>query len=617
MNAVASLLVAVCVSVLCAVALAFGFSGLNPAIAMTSLGLGAAAGVFQFLHYRKNNTAAEGRPVGPWEWLVIVAYALFSLRAFCWIAFVADDQIKFLSPNNLGDLALHLTYINTLANGVPFWPEEPIFAGVKLHYPLGVDLLNSLMKLAGMDVYQGLVLVGLLSSLATGVALYQWGRGFAIAGFLFNGGLAGFEFFKTWRMVDFQAALAWKSIPLAMFVTQRGLLYAIPAGLVLLWSWRARFFPGKDAERGRPLAFWVEALLYATMPLFHFHTFVFLSFLLGSWMLWHLLTQWNNWRKNHPLLLVAVALLPATACVMLVAGGFQGSSAIHVAWDWMYRDQPQFATWAAGLGLPVLPATVAGHLACWAVNYGIFPLCVVALIVVLALGLEAPGTRRAAAFVFPSALIFLFSYFVMLAPWDWDNTKLMIWPYLAVLPFVWEQLLARRIFAVRATACIALFFSGFVTLFGGVDGGSKGFDLATRSEVDAVGAAVKDLPATAVFASFPTYNHPLLLNGRIVVAGYPGHLWSHGIDSSRQLNLLEILMNGEEGWREAARELHVRYIYWGDKEDARYPQSTLPWTRECLKVAEGSFGEIYDLDAKAKPAATSGEEKAAGNGGTE
>ena len=70
-----------------------------------------------------------------------------------------------------------------------------------------------------------------------------------MAGFLFNGGLAGFEFFQTHQFIDYQAErIAWKSIPLTMFVTQRGLLYAIPAGLLLLLHWRRKYFPSKPNE---------------------------------------------------------------------------------------------------------------------------------------------------------------------------------------------------------------------------------------------------------------------------------------------------------------------------------------------------------------------------------
>ena len=86
--------------------------------------------------------------------------------------------------------------------------------------------------------------MGLLASLATFYAFFRWGGTFAVAGFLFNGGIAGFQFFTILKFSDYQGGnkIAWKSIPLAMFVTQRGWLYAIPAGLVLLWHWREKFF---------------------------------------------------------------------------------------------------------------------------------------------------------------------------------------------------------------------------------------------------------------------------------------------------------------------------------------------------------------------------------------
>ena len=143
-----------------------------------------------------------------------------------------------------------------------------------------------------VDLTRGLIWTALLASLATFYIFYRWGGVFAIAGFLFNGGLAGFQFFKTHKFLDYQGVptIAWKSIPLAMFVTQRGLLYAIPAGLLLLWHWREKFFRASAQDRPRTgLPFWVELSLYASMPLFHLHTFMVLSvvlaflFIFGDW----------------------------------------------------------------------------------------------------------------------------------------------------------------------------------------------------------------------------------------------------------------------------------------------------------------------------------------------
>ena len=81
-----------------------------------------------------------------------------------------------------------------------------------------------------------------------------------------------------------------------------------------------------------------------------------------------------------------------------------------------------------------------------------------------------------------------------------------------------------------ALVCVALFASGFVTFFGGLAAGKNGFGIADRSELDNVGAVVKKLPADARYAGYPTWGHPVLLQGRKMVLGYPGHLWTQGFD---------------------------------------------------------------------------------------
>ncbi len=61
-----------------------------------------------------------------------------------------------------------------------------------------------------------------------------------------------------------------------MFVTQRGLLVAIPVGLLLLSTWREEWFRG-----GKPIIpRWAQWMLYATLPLFNLHAFLFASLVL-------------------------------------------------------------------------------------------------------------------------------------------------------------------------------------------------------------------------------------------------------------------------------------------------------------------------------------------------
>ncbi|MEP6821900.1 MAG: hypothetical protein ABI946_06070, partial [Chthoniobacterales bacterium] len=237
------------ISVVSALLLGMAESGLGRGVAFFATLLGVFFAVWAIL---ATNESSGSPPVvkrawsGVWFWILAGCFGFFAFRSFCWLVFIDGNQLKVQSPNNLGDLALHFTYIRNLASGVPLWPENPIYVFSHLRYPAGTDLFNSLLVLLGFDLLRGLIWAGLLGSLATFYALYRWGGSFGIAAFLFNGGAAGFQILQTWSFMDYQGdkSIAWKSLPLAMFVTQRGLLYALPAGLLLICQWRARYFQG-------------------------------------------------------------------------------------------------------------------------------------------------------------------------------------------------------------------------------------------------------------------------------------------------------------------------------------------------------------------------------------
>ena len=578
MNLVAAFLYAVSSSALLAMALAFFSGGLNPGIAGISLAFGSF--VASATMWRSRNEPAQARPPGAWEWAAITAYALVTARMFLWLVFRDGDAIKVLSPNNLGDLSLHLTYINHLAGGAPFWPENPIFTGGRLTYPIGVDLFNSLLSLLGVDLLRGLIWTGLAGSALTGVALWKWGRGFALFGFLANGGLFGFLIFSTGELADYQSQFAWKSFALALLATQRGLLFALPAGLALLCSWRSRWFAAGDGWRlSRP----GELLLYASLPLFHLHTFLFLSLLLGAWFVLHAPA------RRGLAQLVGAALVPASALVLLVTGMMRGASVLGFKAGWMWDDEP-FVQWCRDLFGE--PARQHAALLFWPMNFGVLPVLVVMLCVVL--WREKRAVWPAAA-VFPALGAFVLCCFVKFAPWEWDNTKIMVWSYLVVLPFLWTHLIARWPAWARGAACFALFFSGFISTLGGIDGTHRGHDIASREELDHVAAAVRGIPVTERFVGAPTYNHPLLLCGRKMALGYLGHVASHGLAWKEPSAKVDALMRGRGDWRALAEQLGCRYLFWGRYEQEAYPSSTEPWREAAALVALGDWGEIYDL----------------------
>src|SRR4051794_28188765 len=126
MKLVAPWLYAVSSAVCAAIIMGFVFGGLTPSLARISLGIGALAGAAGFWNARGSKWQRPN--FGAWEWAAILLFALFALRAFFWVVFFIGDEIQVLSPNNLGDLSLHVTYIRELAAGEPFWPDNPIYS---------------------------------------------------------------------------------------------------------------------------------------------------------------------------------------------------------------------------------------------------------------------------------------------------------------------------------------------------------------------------------------------------------------------------------------------------------------------------------------------------------
>ena len=619
----------------CGLLLGIMCRGLGTSTAVVSLTFGA---VLAFVAYLKTVDPYRGRDVlesesaqparsnfaqrYKWLWLCGLAacFTMFAVRSFCWLLYNDSNELKIQSPNNLGDLALHITYIRNFASGVALWPDNPIYVFSKLRYPAGTDLFNALLALVHVDLIQGLVWVGLLASMATFYAFWRWAGEFGIAGFLFNGGTIGFEFLSTFQFQDYQGdkTIAWKSIPLAMFVTQRGLLYAIPAGLLLLWHWREKFFRNNARERrAGPLPFWVELSLYASMPLFHVHTFLALSVVLfflfafecldGSRFIVELIrekgtagiqsifsdkTKWRDflgeiYERKHIAMLLGAAVVPATFFVWLITDHFRAGSVLEWYPGWVLHDKDN-----NDFARPFFEF--------WFVNFGIWIPLFLVLLGLVGWRIWKRGIPQKApeevVFLSAATAIFLFGLLVKTAPWEWDNLKIMIWAYFLALPLLWTHLIEQWSMPVRVALCIALFGSGFVSLFGGLAADRTGYGFANRGEIDGVWVATRTLPVKARFAGFPVYNHPLLLQGRKMVLGYPGHLWTQGFDYASVYETLGKLMNGDKDWRKLARSLRVRYIFWGREEKINYATSTRPWEQSAPEIASGTWGAIYDLE---------------------
>ena len=545
----AAILSGVSAAVVCSIPLAWlagGLNGMHGGVTWASLILGVVAAV---IVWRSIPAMPAPWVPSPWDGLMIAVFACASARAFFWLMYADGDAWKILSPNNLGDLSLHLSFIHWLAATTHWWPASPILAGDPLRYPLGSDLFNALLLDAGVPPVIGLIWCAVIGATLTGYALWRWGRSIAIAAFLFNGGCAGFLLLKASWGADPDVGCQWKNLFLTLFVTQRGFLFALPAGLLLLATWKEEGFV---KERKGLLTLPIQVFLLASLPLFSIHAALFL----GIAMVGVAVTVSQS--RERMMRLAFWAWPPMAFFGWLVTSGAGGPSAIHaLGWapGWMSDGTVGFWLWNFGIALPLS-----------------LLLCLVLL--------SKGSSREARAFVWPAAFVFILCMLVRFAPWPWDNMKLMLWSWLVIAPYLWSVLLEKRATILRVVVLVCLFGSGAVTLAAGLDG-RHGYELIKRSSLDGATSLFGGISSEAVIACAPEYNHPAIILGHPVLCGYEGHLWSHGLDYRKRWEALNGIMKGDPGWQGSARQLGVSYIYWSDLEAKRWPDSKLPWAKEA------------------------------------
>ncbi len=568
------------------------FGGLNPAIAGVSL-------AFSFLRARRfvramRNSLEWRAPEAIRSWsaieLALLSFVLFaSYKHFSWLlAYMPGATLKTMSTTNYGDLPLHLNFIRALASGIDFLPVNPIFALEPLRYPFGPDLYNALWECLGVQTSGHLFLTGIAATFASLVLLRELGGPWAMAAFFLAGGSV---------VADTPASVDWKSFFLAIWITQRGMLWALPMGVTLLLYLRSHLSNETRLPRKA-----VSGLgrMWGAFPLFHAHSFVIVSLLLFflTWRDFGIKRTrdffWRFFIENRAL---AWAVLPATFLINHTSAGFSKASIVHWRTLWLAPENGTTVDTLIWLwrnfGLPLTTLAVVGSLILFAKRFWLKD------------ELAQRPTRSSYDELIILLSFFIVFLFVMLAPWEWDNIKVLLWPWLLIFALAGRSI--GRLATLRPAVpwsvitCVALtaaFSPGIVVIARSWVRPQEHATTMWTIEQLAYGEAVlMRVPKKAVFAAAPTPVHVLAYFGRVRALGYPGHLWSHAIDYRDTESALENLMNGTEGWVEAAKRLKVTHIYWGPEERSRWGVEPTPksWQSRLPLIAKAGNHEVYEF----------------------
>ncbi len=557
-------LIHIAVSTFSAMVLGLAAGRLNTAIAAVSLALGAAAGIAVWLRFKEDRGLFPDIKLVP---ALLYGFILFAgLEHFLYLLYYSQNGLRTLHANNFGDLSMHIQYIRYIAGGAHFWPDNPGFAGELIRYPLGMDIYNALWDILGVPAGSHLFLTGLAATIAAVSMLHRWMGWWGVGAFFLNGGLANWRIFGTGVIHDFQDALAWKSFFLSLWITQRGFLFAIPAGVYVIKMITETLLGERTMDRVQKA---VCAALWASLAWFHLHTFFIISLALGIFIVLY----------RKPRLLLEI-LMPAVAVGLVFAvfsaGGLSRAKVLHIQPGWTAGEENLFSFWLTNLG-PWLAFAAVGLFLVFRKSYA-----------------------KLRWIAVTSLLLFIVFTFVMLAPWDWDNIKVLIWLYLLIAWVAWRTWVINLPPLSAILTGLIAFFPGTIAVVSSLPGNSPGVELYRAAELWDAKAALTDLPAGSVLAVAPDPNHPAMFWGARVAVGYPGHLWSHGIDSAARENQLERIFREDPDWPSLAKSIGATHLYWGENEKKRYGAFDQPWRRLLKNVSRDQAVQIYEVGSYPK-----------------
>jgi hypothetical protein len=570
-----------------------------------------------------------------------LATAILLAMVFGRAAFERPDGIYTGVTNNLGDLPLHFQVINSFTQGHNLPPQDPTYAGVRFAYPFLADFLTAMLVRCGASMISAMWLQNMVLALALVGLLHYWTLLLTrnrLAGViapmlvLFSGGMGWWLLFSDVSGSDgFFSMLAnlphdytivpnsilrWGNSLTTLFVPQRSILFGLPLAITIFCQWwlaisqkensqpaattdepsTAVLDPGKLAGRTTKLSkaqrkaakkssavalppepenSYIRRMLAAglcagLLPLIHAHTFLVVMGMAACLAL-IFRAALQSW-----LIYFAVALVFCAPEVLWLAntGGVNARSYLgwQPGWDHGAHNIAWFWFVNTGLFIPLLVFCLA-----WRRGSLVLP-------------------NRLLKFYLPFLLCFIVPNLVKVAPWIWDNIKVLFLWYVASTPLVawllarwWQR---RSIFRWLAPVVLAtLIFAGCLDVLRVVSEATAyvEFDADGIAAANAISAQAQ--PQDTVLHA-PTYNSPVFLTGRRSLLGYPGWMWSRGLDYSQRMADIQRIYSGDPDADVLLRGYGVAYVLISPLELAQFRVNEQFWS-QYTKVSQSGAYRVY------------------------
>jgi hypothetical protein len=198
--------------------------------------------------------------------------------------------------------------------------------------------------------------------------------------------------------------------------------------------------------------------------------------------------------------------------------------------------------------------------------------------------------------------IFAICNLVAFFPWDWDNTKFLFYWFLGVSIFV-AALLVRTWRESRSVVARGLIIGVVATMIlSGLlvhlqQGLGRDRNGLLSAEELRVAAQVRELtPPHAIFAAGLQHNHPVtVMAGRAAVMGYPGWLYSYGIDYSQRERDLRAIYSLAANTPALLNQYQIDYVVIGPNERQNFKPNVEAFRGHYQRIINTGNYEVFKV----------------------
>jgi hypothetical protein len=603
--------------------------------------------------FQRNWRKAKGKLEGAsFKKFLRFAYYTFFFVLFCLFferAIIENAGAIFTGASqNYGDLPFHLGAIYSFTDGGNFPPENPSYAFAKFSYPFMADLIAASFMKFGASVRDAMFVQNVSLAFSLLVILERFvfkltasrlaGR-IAPVLLFFSGGLGFLWFLKDYwygaqSFFDFFSNLPvdytisekfrWGNSLVVLFITQRSILLGMPLTILVLqklWEIFANAEYGvqnAEAETGakQPInrkqeitkditiprsAFRVPhsafriflvGLLAGTLPLIHVHSLVVL-FVVSAFLFFYRLDRWRDWIAfGFGVVLVAVPELVWT----MTGSATRLTEFVGWHFGWHKGEMNFFRFWLINTGI-FIPFLLAGIYLVFNLN-----------------GQNSEDDKDKRKFVvtmseerktnlllfsLPFFLCFFVANVVKLAPWEWDNIKVLIYWFIGSLPIVafalawlWNQ---DKILKTIAVAClVVLTASGALDVWRTASQAVE-FKVFDRDAVAVANQIKQKTAPNALFLNAPTFNSAVVLSGRRSLMRFTGHLSSYGIDYAERENEVRRIYAGDATAEMFLNKHGIEYVLISPEEHSNLNAVNEEFFRRFPVIAEAGQYRVYQI----------------------